>query len=75
MLKLCWRNYKEMHGKSSGRWVSWRCSTCQFSCNDKTRTGRHVKAKHIKSEDTSQTVFLDLSVNKVEMYERRTWPC
>ena len=49
--------------------VSWRCSTCQFSCNDKTRTRRHVKAKHIKSEDTDQTVFLDLSVNKVEMDE------
>ena len=49
--------------------VSWRCSVCQFSSNDKTRTRRHVRAKHIKTEeeDTDQTVFLDQSINKVEL--------
>ena len=49
--------------------VNWRCLTCQFSCNDKTRTRRHVKAKHIKTEDSEPNLFLDTSVNKVEMDE------
>lgn len=47
--------------------VNWRCSTCQFSSHDKSRTRRHVKGKHIKTEDTEQASFLDTSVNKVEM--------
>ena len=49
--------------------VSWRCSICSFSCNDKSKTRRHVKAKHIKTEDTEQSFFHDTSVNKVEMDE------
>ena len=49
--------------------VSWRCSTCQFSSHDKSRTRRHVKAKHIRSEDSEPASFLDTSVNKAEMDE------
>ena len=36
--------------KVAGR-VSWICKICDFACNDKSRTRRHVKTKHLPKED------------------------
>ena len=36
--------------KVAGR-VSWICKICDFACNDKARTRRHVKTKHLPKED------------------------
>ena len=47
--------------------VRWSCQTCEFSSSDKTRTRRHVKARHIKRPE--QDLSLDLSVSKVELDE------
>ena len=51
--------------------VRWSCQTCQFSSSDKSRTRRHVKAKHIKKpeDDDEADLSLDLSVSKVELDE------
>ena len=36
--------------KVAGR-VSWICKICDYACNDKSRTRRHVKAKHLPKND------------------------
>ena len=40
--------------KVAGR-VSWICKICDFACNDKARTRRHVKTKHLPKEDKPET--------------------
>ena len=43
--------------KDSGR-VSWICKICDFACNDKSRTRRHVKNKHLPKEDKPEVVSI-----------------
>ena len=43
--------------KDSGR-VSWICKICDFACNDKSRTRRHVKTKHLPKEDKPEVVSI-----------------
>ena len=43
--------------KDSGR-VSWICKICDFACNDKSRTRRHVKSKHLPKEDKPEVVSI-----------------
>ena len=43
-LEMMEKNHDE-YGK-----VSWICKICEYSCNDKTRTKRHIRNNHLKRQ-------------------------
>jgi len=49
--------------------VSWICKVCEYSCNDKTRTKRHVKNKHLKRQKIDETLKEDDSMMDTSVTE------
>ena len=65
-LDLMEKNYDEL------KKVSWTCKVCEYSCNDKTRTKRHVKAKHIKRQkmdEKEDDSMMNTSTNEESLKE------
>ena len=34
--------------------VSWRCKNCHYACNDKAKTRRHIKARHLPNYEKGE---------------------
>ena len=62
-LEMMKKNHDE-YGK-----VSWTCQSCDFACNDKTRTKRHIRNNHLKRQKIEVDDYNETATNNISIPE------